>query len=147
MVNYVIIYCYLTSIMINWSIWLDFWNWVFSNLGFLLKLYVQVNCWFLKCHWTLLNALEHASCVYIVHASFRLFFSFFYSNLVWCNLPLGFLCFLSLIFFLSILSKSLASWLGRLEPIRHPPPPLLQLLIVRGFVVRNTKRILRNSIS
>ena len=85
--------------MINWSIWLDFWIWVFSNLDFLLKLYVQVNCWFLKCHWTLLNALEHASCVYTVHASFRLFFFFFCFILVWCSLPLGFLCFLSLIFF------------------------------------------------
>ena len=43
---------------------------------FILKLYVQVNCWFLKCNWTILNALEHASCVYTIHASFRFLFFF-----------------------------------------------------------------------
>ena len=48
----------------------------FSKFGvFVLKLYVQVNCWFLKYNWIVFTALEHASFVHLVHASYRLIFS------------------------------------------------------------------------
>ena len=61
--------------MINCSIWLNFES-GFSKLGvFCYKLYVQFNSWFLKYNWIVLTALEHASCVYSVHASYRVIFS------------------------------------------------------------------------
>ena len=51
-------------------------NLYFSKFGvFVLKLYVQVNFWFLRYNWTVFNALEHASFVHSVHASYRLIFS------------------------------------------------------------------------
>ena len=66
--------CYLTCLMINWSICWDFWKWVFKIWGFWYKLYVQANFVFLTV-WTILNALKHASCGYFIHASYRLLFS------------------------------------------------------------------------
>ena len=48
LIHFVIIYCYLTRVMINLSIWLDFWKWVFKIWGFCYKLYVQTNSVFLK---------------------------------------------------------------------------------------------------
>ena len=46
-----------------------------QNLGFCYKLYVQANSvFFIKYNWTILNALENASCGYFVHVSYRLFF-------------------------------------------------------------------------
>ena len=75
LINLVIIFCYITCVMINWSIFWDFWKCVFKIWGFWYKLYVQANFVFLKCNWTILNALEHASCVNLVHASYRLLFS------------------------------------------------------------------------
>ena len=59
---------------------------------------------FLKYNWTILNALEHASCAYSVHASCRLFFFIsLCSNHVWCSLPLvfSFSFFLLSLFYLS----------------------------------------------
>ena len=116
----------------------------FQNLGFfdinsMLKLIV----WFLKYNWTFLTALEHASCVDIVHASYRLL-CFFFSNCVWCSLPLGFSFVFALCLFSVYPFCSLALWLGRLEPIRHPFLLLLHLLIVRGSLVRKTKKLLRS---
>ena len=58
--------------MINF---LGFVNLDFSKFGvFVLKLYVQVNNWFLKYNWTVLNALEHALFVHSIYASYRLIF-------------------------------------------------------------------------
>ena len=89
--------------MINYSIWLNFWKWVFIIWGFCYKLYVQVNSWFLKYNWTVFNALEHASFVYSVPASYRVIFSssFFLYNRIWCNLPfIFFIFFLWFLFYL-----------------------------------------------
>ena len=74
LIDLVIIFCYITCLMINWSICWDFWKWVFQIWGFWYKLYVQANFVFLKCNWTILNALEHASCFNSVHASYRFLF-------------------------------------------------------------------------
>ena len=106
LIDYVIIWRFISSVMINYSIWLNFWKWIFKIWGFCYKLYDQVNSWFLKYNWIVLNALEYASFVYSVHASYRVIFSifFFLSNLVWCSMPLVFFVFLSLVSFLSILS-------------------------------------------
>ena len=76
LIDYVIIWWFLSRTMINYSIGLNFWKWVFTIWGFCYKLYVQVNSWFLKYNWTVFTALEHASCVYSVHASYRVIFSF-----------------------------------------------------------------------
>ena len=110
MIDYVIIWWFLSSVMVNYSIWLNFWKWVFIIWGFCYKLYVQVNSWFLKYNWTILNALEHASFVYYVHASYIVFFSLTLSNAVclWFSL-------FSVFGFFSVYSfQSLESWLGRL---------------------------------
>ena len=80
LINFIIIYCYLTWEMIIWSICWDFWKWVFKIwvffflIFYLYKLYVQANFVFLKCNWTVLTALEHVSCVNTIHASYRLLF-------------------------------------------------------------------------
>ena len=81
LIHFVIIYCYLTYVMINWSICWDFWKWVFKIWGFCYKLYVQANFVFLKSNWVVLNALEHASCVNTVHASYKFFIFFFLLSL------------------------------------------------------------------
>ena len=100
LIRFVIVYCYLICVMINWSICWDFWNWVFQSLGFVPKLYVQANSMFWKSIWTILNALEHASCVYYVHASYRLFFSIFFAlTLSDAVCPWVFFVFLSLVLF------------------------------------------------
>ena len=69
----------------------------------------------------------NASCVNNVHASYRIVISIFF--VLTCSLPLVFLVFFLVLFYLSY---SLASCLGKLEPIGPPllflPPPL----IVRG---------------
>ena len=43
LINFINIYCYLTYVMIIWSICWDFWKWVFKIWGFWYKLYVQAN--------------------------------------------------------------------------------------------------------
>ena len=48
LIDLVIIFCYLTCVMINWSICWDFWKWVFKIWGFWYKLNVQANSVFLK---------------------------------------------------------------------------------------------------
>ena len=143
MIDYVIIWWFLSSVMVNYSIWLNFWKWVFIIWGFCYKLYVQVNSWFLKYNWTILNALEYASFVYYVHASYIVFFSLTLSNAVclWFSL-------FSVFGFFSVYSfQSLASWLGRLKPIGHLPPLLLQPLTVIGFKLRKTKKPIKNRTS
>ena len=68
----------------------------------------------------ILIALEHASFAYTVHASYRIVISIF--SMLTYSLPLFFpFCSFSLSFVFVL--WSLASWLGRLEPIG--PPPLL----------------------
>ena len=146
LIDYVIIWWFLSSVMINYSIWLKFWKWVFKIWGFCYKLYVQVNSWFLKYNWTVLNALEHASFVYSIHASYRVIFSiFFFSFLTLSDVVCPWFSLFSVFGFFFVYSfQPLASWLGRLEPIGHPPPPLLQLLIVIGFELRKTKKPMRS---
>ena len=95
LIHFVIIYCYLTCVMINLSIFWDFWKWVFKIWGFCYNLYVQANSVFLKSNWVVLNASMHASYVNNVHASYKLFF--LSSNYIWCSLPLGFHCFFFLL--------------------------------------------------
>ena len=95
-------------------------------------------------NWTVLTALEHASCVYSIHALYRVIFSiivFFITlfDVVW---PWFSLFFFGLFF--SYPFQPLASWLGRLEPIEHPPSLLLQPLTVRGFGLRKTKKPMRS---
>ena len=120
----------------------------FSKFGvFVLNSMFKSNSWFMKYNWTVLNALEHASHVHSIHASYRLFFFIFLcSNSVWCYLPLVF--FVSFWFpFWSVLSfpfLSLASWLGRLEPIKKLPPPLPLPSIVIGFSLRKTKKPMKS---
>ena len=106
----------------------------FQNLGFCYKLYVQVNSWFLKYNWTILNALEHASCVYSVHALDRVIFSIVVFSLTLSDVVRPWFSFFG--FFSVYPFQPLASWLGRLEPIAKPPPPLLQPLTVIGFKLR-----------
>ena len=102
LIELVIIFCYLSCVMINWSICWDFWKWVFKIWGFCYKLYVQANFVFLKSNWAVLNALEHASYVNNVHASYKLFF--LCSNYIWCSLPLFIFYFLFFIFFIYLVS-------------------------------------------
>ena len=119
--------------MINWSIFkikkkkLN--KWFFKFWGFCYNLYAQANFVILKLIELSLTTLGHASFDYTVHASYRLvFFVLFYANL---QSALGFSCFLFWFFFVCLV-LSLASCLGRLEPIG---PPLLLLpshLSVRG---------------
>ena len=56
----------------------------------------------------------------------------------------GFLCFLSLVSAFVFPFQSLASWLGKLEPTRKPPPPLPRLSRVIGLDLRKTKRPMRS---
>ena len=145
LIDYVIIWWFLSSVMINYSIWLNFWKWVFQNFGvFVLKLYVQVNSLFLKYNWMVLNALEYASFVHSGHASYRLIFSIVVFSLTLFDAVCP---WFSLFFLVSILVfpfLPLASWLGRLEPIRKPPPPLPLPSIVIGFGLRKTKKPMRS---
>ena len=131
--------------MINWSICWDFWNWVFSKFGvFVLKLYVQVNCWFIKYNWTNFIALEHASYVHSLHASYRLLFIEIFCALTLSDAVCPWFCFLSLVFIFVFPFQPLASWLGRLGPTRKPPPPLPQPSIVRGLDLKKTKKPMRS---
>ena len=105
MINYVIIYCYLTCVMINWLICWDFWNWGFQSLDFCSTTLCSSQFWvFQKYNWTILNALEHASCGYFVHASYRLFFFIFCAVIVfdvvcpWFFFSFFFSSFLSLFY-------------------------------------------------
>ena len=75
LIDLVIIFYYLTCVMINLSICWDFWKWVFKIWGFWYKLYIQANFVFLKCNWTILNTLEHASYGNTIHTSYSLLFS------------------------------------------------------------------------
>ena len=112
----------------------------FSNFGvFDISSMLKPILWF----WTkielFLTALEHVSCVNNVHASYRNVISIFF--MLTCSLPLVFLVSFLVLFYLS---SSLASCLGKLEPIG---PPLLFLplpLIVRGSWVRKTRKRLRS---
>ena len=126
LIDYVIIWWFLSSAMLNYSIWLKFWKWVFKVWGFCYKLYVHVNSWFLKYNWIILIALEHASRVYSVHASYRVIFSFviFFLTLSDAVYP-WFSLFSFFGFFFVYPFHSLASWFGRLEPIGKPLPLLL----------------------
>ena len=89
----------------------------------------------------ILTALEHASCVNIVHALYRIVISIlFCANL---QSALGFF----LLFFPSILCLSfysIASCLGRLKLIGNPPLLVPQPLIVSGSWVRKTRKLMRS---
>ena len=114
LIKLVIIFCYLSCVMINWSFCWDFWKWVFKIWFFILfyyiYIYIYINSmlkpilWFLKYNWTFLIALDHASCVGIIHASYRLLCFYFFSLTVFDVVCLWvFLLFLSFVSFLSVL--------------------------------------------
>ena len=126
LIDYAIIWWFLSSVMINYSIWLNFWKWVFKIWGFCYKLYVQFNSWFLKYNWTVLNALEHASCVYSIHASYRVIFSIVVFSLTLFDAVCPWFSLFSFFGLFSVYPfQLLASWLRRLEPIGKPPHFLL----------------------
>ena len=106
--HFIIIYCFLTCLMIIWSICWNFWKWVFKIWVFDINSMFKPILYFFKYNWITLAALEHASCVNTIHVSYRLLFSLyiFCSNCVWCSLPLGFFFFLFffLFSFVSLLS-------------------------------------------
>ena len=52
LIGLIIIFYYLTCVMINWSICWVFWKWVFKIWCFWYKLYAQDNFVVLKCNWT-----------------------------------------------------------------------------------------------
>ena len=104
LIDYVIIWWFLSSVMINYSIWLNFLKWVFQNFGvFVLKLYIQVNSFFLKYNWTVLNALENASFFHFIHASYRLILSIIVFSLTLSDAVCPWFSFSFLFFFFSFL--------------------------------------------
>ena len=97
---------------------------------------------FLKYNWTVYNALDYASCDYSVHASYRVIFLIVVFSLTLSDAVYPWFSFFG--FFSVYPFQPLASWLGRLEPIGHRPPILLQPLTVIGFELRKTKKPMRS---
>ena len=135
--HFIIIYYFLTCVMINWLICWNFWKWVFKIWVFDINSMFKPILYFFKYNWITLTALEHASCVNTVHVSYRLLFSLYIYFFALTASDAVYLWVFFFSFFFCLFSvypiPTLASWLGRLEPIGHPLPFLLHPLIVRSF--------------
>ena len=112
----------------------------FKIWGFWLKLFVQVNYMKILKIEQDFCALEHASYVHSLHASYRLLFIDIFCALTLSNAvcPWSYVSFCFIFSFLL-----LESWLGKLE-LRNPLPPPLMIFKVIDFSLNLIKKPMRS---